>query len=45
MFNSSIKVRDWHTVKDTWLGPTANLGAIGSTYNLNHQPGLIEPSI
>ena len=27
-----------YTGKDTWLGPTANLGAIGSTYNLTMDP-------
>ncbi len=26
------------TAKDTWLGPTQNLGAIGSTYNLTMDP-------
>ena len=26
------------TSKDTWLGPTLNLGAIGSTYNLTMDP-------
>ncbi len=27
-----------YTSKDTWLGPTLNLGAIGSTYNLTMDP-------
>ncbi|MGP0002854.1 MAG: hypothetical protein ACLPKW_34665 [Acetobacteraceae bacterium] len=27
-----------YTAKDTWLGPQANLGAIGSTYNLTMDP-------
>jgi arylsulfatase len=27
-----------YTSKDTWLGPTQNLGAIGSTYNLTMDP-------
>ena len=27
-----------YTAKDTWLGPTQNLGAIGSTYNLTMDP-------
>ena len=27
-----------YTAKDTWLGPLANLGAIGSTYNLTMDP-------
>src|SRR5262249_8520530 len=27
-----------YTAKDTWLGPTQNLGAIGSLYNLTMDP-------
>ena len=27
-----------YTSKDTWLGPTLDLGAIGSTYNLTMDP-------
>jgi arylsulfatase len=31
-------VEDTLHVKDTWLGPELNLGAIGSTYNLTMDP-------
>jgi arylsulfatase len=32
------RVEDTLHVKDTWLGPELNLGAIGSTYNLTMDP-------
>src|SRR5271156_4705734 len=38
--NPDIKIA-WkylYTAKDTWLGPTENLGAIGSIYNLTMDP-------